>query len=78
MKNYVQIDIYGKCGKPCPPPLNVDCRKIISIEYKFYLAFENSLCKDYITEKFFKMLYFDIIPVVYGGGTYDYYVILIT
>ena len=25
-------------------------------KYKFYLAFENSLCQEYITEKFWKAL----------------------
>ena len=32
--------------------------------YKFYIAFENSLSWDYVTEKFFYNLHFDVIPVV--------------
>ena len=35
--------------------------------YKFYFAFENSLCDDYITEKFFNMLKHNIVPVVLGS-----------
>jgi alpha-1,3-fucosyltransferase len=35
--------------------------------YKFYLAYENSLCIDYITEKPFKVMNEYIIPVVYNG-----------
>ena len=31
------------------------------------MAFENSLCVDYITEKFFKVLNYDVIPVVLNG-----------
>ena len=31
------------------------------------MAFENSLCVDYITEKFFKVLSYDVIPVVLNG-----------
>ena len=32
------------------------------------MSFENSLCLDYITEKFFKALSYDIIPVVLNGA----------
>ena len=32
--------------------------------FQFYLAFENSLCADYITEKFWKVLPYNAIPVV--------------
>ena len=35
--------------------------------YKFYLSFENALCEDYITEKFFLAAYAGALPVVYGS-----------
>ena len=35
--------------------------------FQFYFAFENSLCEDYITEKFWKVLNFNVIPVVLNG-----------
>ena len=60
------VDIYGKCGKP----LNGDPRRLISNEYKFYLSFENSMCSDYISEKFFKYFSYDTILVVRGGANY--------
>ena len=57
MQNYVNIDVFGKCGKQCPTvskydiKIKGDCKKIIGTDYKFYFAFENSICTDYITEK---------------------------
>ena len=40
-------------------------------DYKFYLAFENSKCRDYVTEKFYNALLYSMVPVVYGGGDYE-------
>ena len=34
-------------------------------DYKFFLALENSLCLDYVTEKFFWTIDFDVVPVVF-------------
>lgn len=65
LQNYISVDIFGFCGNECP---SKDCYSFVSTNYKFYLSFENSLCKDYITEKFFKALASDIVPVVYGGS----------
>ena len=72
----MDIDIYGKCAsdfnKNCE---NNSCDKeYLSKEYKFYLAFENSVCDGYVTEKFFKILHYNIIPIVLGGADYSKYV----
>ena len=51
---YIELDIYGPCGKlRCPRNESDKCFSLLKQDYKFYLAFENSNCKDYITEKFY-------------------------
>ena len=50
LSKHMPIDIYGECGsKKCPP--DIDCRTYITENYKFFFAFENSVCNGYITEK---------------------------
>ena len=72
LQRSIPVKIFGGCGLPCEDKLN--CKRNIAKKYKFYFAFENSVCNDYITEKFFEILNYDIIPVVYGGGNYEAYV----
>lgn len=78
MQEYMEVDVFGSCGTPCSSHADAcDFAKLAS-KYKFYLSFENSLCKDYITEKFFRnALNYDIVPVVRGGTSraqYEAYV----
>jgi hypothetical protein len=35
-------------------------------QYKFYLAMENSNCKDYVTEKLFRTLAMGLVPIIDG------------
>jgi hypothetical protein len=70
---FISIDMYGGCGsKKCPS--NADCKEFLADKYKFFLAFENSFCKGYVTEKFFEILKFNMIPIVLGGGNYEDFV----
>ncbi|CAL1281224.1 unnamed protein product [Larinioides sclopetarius] len=72
LRKYIDVDIYGSCGTSfCPPKSTGKCLREFSDKYKFFLAFENTICKDYITEKFFRTLKYNIIPVVFGGAKYD-------
>ena len=36
-----------------------------------FFSFENSNCDDYDTEKFFKVLNRDVVPIVLGGANYS-------
>lgn len=83
IQEFIPIDIYGVCGNStdsicktrteycktegCSYQYFSDCYTKLAQTYKFYFAFENSLCVDYTTEKFFDALSNDIIPIVYGG-----------
>ena len=40
---------------------------MVSKKYKYYLAFENSNCVDYITEKFWDSLKHKLLPIVMGA-----------
>ncbi|XP_042900211.1 glycoprotein 3-alpha-L-fucosyltransferase A [Parasteatoda tepidariorum] len=72
LQNYISVDIYGGCGThKCPGHFMKDC-PIIS-DYKFYLAFENSNCREYITEKLWWNAYHkEAVPVVMGAPKEDY------
>lgn len=70
----VQVDIYGKCGTlTCSRDSTQKCYDMLDEDYKFYLSFENSNCKDYITEKLFEnALGRNVLPIVMGAPIEDY------
>ena len=70
---YINIDIVGKCGNTydCPKQFSKDCEEQLVSKYYFYLAFENSICDDYITEKTWKRLGEGAVPIVLGKGRYS-------
>lgn len=64
LQKYIAVDIFGKCGESCSDK----CEDVIISEYLFYLAFENQVCNDYITEKFWRMgTGSGIVPIVLKG-----------
>ena len=70
LRKHLEVDIYGYCGfRKCPK--NVKCYEHIADNYMFYLSFENSLCTDYVTEKFFTPLTHNVVPVVLGEANYS-------
>ncbi|XP_065666950.1 glycoprotein 3-alpha-L-fucosyltransferase A isoform X3 [Hydra vulgaris] len=73
LNKYIKVDVYGFCGTLKCQRSDVDCFKKLKREYKFYLSFENSNCKDYVTEKLFWNAYEnDVIPVVMGAHPNEY------
>lgn len=53
LQNYIPVDVVGGCGPIKCERNNTSCFHSFGVNYKFYLAFENSNCIEYITEKFF-------------------------
>ena len=56
-KYNIPIDVFGRCSRPraCSKRITQNCVNVNISQYKFYLAAENSICKDYVTGKNFKI-----------------------
>ena len=62
LQKNVSVDLFGKCGQKGQP----------TKRYKFVLAFENSLCADYVTEKYYRNGLLDgYVPIVFGAANYS-------
>lgn len=73
LNNQVQVDIYGKCGISCNGSYD-ECLKFISTRYKYFVVMESQMCTNYVSEKFFKILKHDILPIVFKYFNHDLYV----
>ena len=83
LRKHIPIDVYGKsaiyfhqpslkekCVKGIDYYGTADCRSLLQ-NYKFFIAFENMNCEDYITEKYWcTPLELGLVPVVMGGADY--------
>jgi len=71
LSNFTQVDYGGACSRKAPLARAVGSNPAWQ-QYRFYLAFENSRCKNYITEKFFRSLLLGMIPIALGAPREDY------
>lgn len=77
LQKYTDVTVFGLCGASFDNMAGI-CSKTQSVcmkelqRYKFYLAFENSFCEDYVTEKYYKFgLMYGLVPIVMGAK-YDH------
>ena len=68
LRKYVEVDVFGKC-LPDAQACNSSDPRCSGDRYTFYLAFENAICRNYITEKFWRSLKEGVIPVVMGDSS---------
>ena len=69
---HIDVHKHGCEGKySCPKNKMGICDKRFNDSYKFYLSFENSLCRDYVTEKLWRILKINVVPVFLGKANYS-------
>ncbi|RNA24925.1 Glyco 3-alpha-L-fucosyltransferase A [Brachionus plicatilis] len=82
LSKHINVDVFGKCSsqkirEPCYRSKSQQCNNFLN-RYKFRLAFENSLCDDYISEKFWdiysynKLFDINLVNVVRGAKEEQY------
>ncbi|KAH7706850.1 Fucosyl transferase family protein [Aphelenchoides avenae] len=60
LQRYIELDRFGYCaGRKC----DKQCEEDILPSYRFYIAFENNVCDEYVTEKFWRVKKL-IVPIV--------------
>lgn len=72
LQKHITVDVYGRCGTvKCGGHFQTNCPELDS--YLFYLAFENSNCDEYITEKLWWNAFAkNSIPVIMGASKKSY------
>ena len=73
LQKYTDVTVYGLCGASFDKMGGI-CSRVESecmaelVKYRFYLAFENSFCEDYVTEKYYKFgIMYGLVPIVMGA-----------
>lgn len=79
LMKYIPIDSYGQClnNKMLPIAHKEFGYKYLErhdflhfvARYKFVIAIENSVCDDYITEKFWRAIHVGVVPIYFGSLT---------
>ncbi|XP_063172250.1 alpha-(1,3)-fucosyltransferase 7 [Candoia aspera] len=70
LSRHIRIDVFGRASRK---PLCPDCLLPTISKYKFYLAFENSVHWDYITEKLWRNAFLTgSVPIVLGPSRANY------
>uniref|UniRef100_A0A0N4ZSC0 Fucosyltransferase n=1 Tax=Parastrongyloides trichosuri TaxID=131310 RepID=A0A0N4ZSC0_PARTI len=72
LKKYINVTQYGKCNNKVFDLPEEGKNKIFEKHY-FYIASENTDCKNYITEKLFERISLSTIPIVSVRKLYDNY-----
>ncbi|XP_041969202.1 alpha-(1,3)-fucosyltransferase C-like [Aricia agestis] len=73
-KYNLTVDIFGKCGEvQCKTKNMKPCLWRLKKTYYFYLAFEDSMSFDYITDIALYAYNNNAVPIVYGGAQYERY-----
>jgi hypothetical protein len=66
----VKVDSFGGCmhNKDFPSGEGVTAESLMKLlsRYKFYLSFENSICRHYYTEKLFRCFEAGVVPILLG------------
>jgi len=74
LQKYMRVDSYGSClhNKDWPSGDKGTKSKMELLQtYKFYLVFENSNSRDYVSEKYFHALAAGTVPVYLGAPNID-------
>ena len=72
LKKYIKVDVFGRCSGKFGQQRGCGNLTACLKTFKFYLSFENVLCEDYITEKYWGRLgktlvfFFTIYKIVFG------------
>ncbi|XP_068242193.1 uncharacterized protein [Palaemon carinicauda] len=73
LQRHVRVTTVGKCGELKCGRNHHDsfCYRWFGSSHLFYLSLENALCEEYYSEKLWRPMEHNMVPIVYGGAKYN-------